>query len=235
MSYSKKAVISSLIICIMLSFTTVFCYAEDGDGTGGGSGRNRDIPLSLQSSSVKDGDTGVALNETVQLDFNKNICNITVLANNKQCFHLTDADGSAVPIRLIFPDNQVQKEYRRQVFIQPQSDLSPETSYRIAVDNTLMAKNGTYIDNAYTISFTTGTGRTDKENTILRRLGDYTVTYETASGENENSIPVNVSGLDDPENDTISAATAAKIAAAVILAVIIVFTVLIIMFRRKKR
>ncbi len=234
MSYSKKTVILSVIICIMFSFTAAFCYAEDGDGTGGGSGRNRDIPLSLQSSSVKDGADNVALNETVQLDFNKNICNITVLANNKQCFHLTDASGNAIPIKLIFPDNQVQKEYRRQVFIQPLSDLTPESSYRIAVDNTLMAKNGTYIDSACTISFTTGTERTDKENPILRKLGDYTVTYETASGENENSIPVNVSGLDDPEDDTISTATAAKIAAAVILAVIIFFTALIIRFRRKK-
>ncbi|MDD6647726.1 MAG: Ig-like domain-containing protein [Firmicutes bacterium] len=236
----KRSFIITILLCIIMAFAASPVFADDGDGTGAGDGsgdgKNRDIPLTLESSSISDGAQDVALNETIQLDFNKNICNVTVLANNKLCFHLTDADGKAVAIKLIFPDNQVQKEYKKQVFIQPAENLKPETSYRIAVDNTVMAKNGTVIDNAHTISFTTGTHRTDEENKILKDLGDYIVTYETASGENANSVPVNKDGLDDvSEESGPDMASIARIAAVVLIILIIAFTAVFIIIRRKKQ
>ena len=239
MSKHKKSCIITILLCIIMAATSSV-FADGGDGTGSGdgsgNGENKDIPLTLISSSVKNGDSNVTLNETIQLDFNKNICNVTVLANNKLCFHLTDADGNAVSIKLIFPDNQVQSEYRKQVFIQPAEDLKPETSYRIAVDNTVMAKNGTVIDNAHTISFTTGTHRTDEENKILKDLGDYIITYETASGENANSVPVNKDGLDDvSEESGPDMASIARIAAVVLIILIIAFTAVFIIIRRKKQ
>lgn len=236
----KRSCIITILLFIIMAFAASPVFADDGDGTGAGDGsgdgKNRDIPLTLESSSISDGAQDVALNEIIQLDFNKNICNVTVLANNKLCFHLTDADGNAVAIKLIFPDNQVQKEYKKQVFIQPAEDLKPETSYRIAVDNTVMAKNGTIIDNAHTISFTTGTQRTDKENKILKELGDYIITYETASGENANSVPVNKDGLDDvSEESGPDMASIARIAAVVLIVLIIAFTAVFIIIRRKKQ
>ena len=239
MSKHKKSCIITILLCIIMASTSSV-FADGGDGTGSGdgsgNGENKDIPLTLISSSVKNGDSNVTLNETIQLDFNKNICNVTVLSNNKLCFHLTDADGNAVAIKLIFPDNQVQREYRKQVFIQPAEDLKPETSYRIAVDNTVMAKNGTVIDNAHTISFTTGTHRTDEENKILKDLGDYIITYETASGENANSVPVNKDGLDDvSEESGPDMASIARIAAVVLIILIIAFTAAFIIIRRKKQ
>ena len=239
MSKHKKSCIITILLCIIMAATSSV-FADGGDGTGSGdgsgNGENKDIPLTLISSSVKNGDSNVTLNETIQLDFNKNICNVTVLANNKLCFHLTDADGNAVAIKLIFPDNQVQREYRKQVFIQPAEDLKPETSYRIAVDNTVMAKNGTVIDNAHTISFTTGTQSTDKENKILQELDDYVITYETASGENANSVPVNKTGLDDvSEESEPDMASIARIAAIILIVLIIAFTAVFIIIRRKKQ
>lgn len=236
----NKSYIITIILCIIMAFASAPVFADNGDGTGDGdgygNGKNRDIPLTLESASVSDGARDVALNETFQLDFNKNICNITVLANNKLCFHLTDADGNAAAIKLIFPDNQVQKDYKRQVFIRPAENLKPETEYRIAVDSTVMAKNGTVIDNAHTISFTTGTDFTDKENSILKELGDYVITYETASGENANSVPVNKDGLDDvSEASGSDIASIARIATVILIALIIVFTVIFIAIRRRKQ
>lgn len=241
--FSRTTVIILAMFLVLFTASAGIVFAEDGDGTGGGSGdgsgngKNRDIPLTLVSSSVKDGDTGVPLDPVIQLDFNKNVSNITVLANNKKCFHLTEEGGEAVPIKLTFPDTQLQQDYKKQVFITPKEKLSPETSYRISVDNKVTAKNGMAIDNAHTITFTTGTKATSEENAILKKLGDFnTVTYETAYGETADSVPVNVSDLDDPSEDSgLDTAFIARIAAAAVSLLIIVFTAVFIMLRRKRR
>lgn len=231
----KSNRIIALVMAMLLIFSTASVFADAGDGNGTGNGENRDIPLTLESASIKDGAAGVAVNETIQLNFNKNICNITVLPTNKAAFHLTDADGNPVAIRLIFPDNQVQREHRHEVFIQPAEDLQPETAYRISVDNTLTAKNGTTIDDAHVIRFTTGSHRTDAVNPVLEKLGDFIVTYETASGENANSVPVNKDGLEDvSEDDGSSAGNLALIAAAALIIILIIFTAVLVITKRRK-
>lgn len=231
----KRTSIFFMFLCLLLLLTAVPAFAEGGDGTGGGSGKNRDIPLTLESASIADGATGVAINETIQLNFNKNICNVTVLSNNKKCFHLTDANGEAVPIKLIFPDNQVQKDYRREVFIQPAEELKKNASYKVSVDSTLKAKNGTTIDNAYVFTFTTGSSRTDRENKILKKLGNFVITYETAYGETADSVPVNKEGLDDVSQEQgPDTGSIAKIAAVVLILLIIAFTIAVVILRRKR-
>lgn len=231
----KRTSLFFILLCLFLLLTAVPAFGEGGDGTGGGSGKNRDIPLTLESASIADGATGVAINETIQLNFNKNICNVTVLSNNKKCFHLTDANGEAVAIKLIFPDNQVQKDYRREVFIQPAEDLKKNTSYKVSVDSTLKAKNGTTIDNAYVFSFTTGSSRTNKENIILKKLGDFVITYETAYGETADSVPVNKDGLDDVSQEQgPDTGNIAKIVAVVLILLIIAFTIAVVILRRKR-
>lgn len=233
---SKRTYAVCFLSLLLLLLTAVPSFAEGGDGTGGGNGENKDIPLTLERASIADGQKDVAVNETIQLNFNKNICNVTVLANNKKCFHLTDADGKAAAIRLIFPDNQVQKDYRHEVFIQPAEDLSQNTTYRLSVDRTLQAKNGTTIDNAYVLTFTTGTRRTAEENKILTKLGDFVVTYETAYGETADSVPVNKSGLDDvsqaQEPDT---GSIARIAAIILILCVVAFTVVFLVLRRRRK
>lgn len=231
----KKSYLIAFIICLLLIFTAVPAFAAGGDGTGGGNGENRDIALTLESSSVKDGDTDVSCRSIFQLNFNKNICNVTVLANNKMCFHLSKMDGTPVPIKLTFPDNQVQKKYRREVFIEPVEPLEPHTNYRISVDSTLAAKNGTVADDAHTIVFTTGTSNVVSPNKVLEELDDYVITYETAEGENENSVPVNKNGLDDVSEDNgPDTGSIARIAAIALIIVIIVFTAVFIIFKRRK-
>lgn len=229
-----------ILFTLLFVLSASFVYADGGDGSGDGDGQgnglNRNIPLTLKSSSVDDGATNVAVNETIQLSFNKNICNITVLSNNRTCFHLTDEAGEAVSIKLIFPDTQVQKDYRREVFIKPAEDLDPNTSYEIAVDSTLIAKNGMTLDNAHVFSFTTGTSHTNKENAILEKLGENVITYETVYGKTADSVPVNQSELnalsEDSEPDT---GFIAKIAAAVFILILIVFIVVFLVLRRKPK
>lgn len=227
--FSPIAALISVICFFLLSSCVCFAGTNaPGSGSGNGSGQNRDIPLTLESSSLSDGETNVPLNETIQLNFNKNICNITVLAANKKCFHLTDEAGSPVAIRLLFPDDQVQRKYRRQAFIQPVSDLKENSRYKITIDRTLTAKNGTRIDNAYLLSFTTGSRRTNRENAVLKELGSNLITYETAYSETPDSVPIHQSGLDEPaEEKAIDTGSAAKIGIGLLLLVAAFFTILI--------
>lgn len=228
-----------LTVLLALALLPVSVFAEGGDGSGGGNsqglGLNRNIAPTLEKSSIADNASGVPLNPTIQLDFNKNICNVTVLANNKKCFHLTDADGNAVAIKLIFPDDQVQQDYKKQAFLIPLEDLKPNASYQVAVDSTLRAKNGTLIDNAHTFGFTTGTKRTKEKNQALKKLGENIVTYETSYSPTADSVPVNKAGLDDEDQEQkLDTGFMARIAAIALLLTVIAFTVVILLLRRKK-
>lgn len=227
------------IVLLIFVLLPSAAFAEGGDGSGGGTGDglglNKGIPLTLEKSSISDGSFDVPINPTIQLDFNKNICNVVVLSNNKKCFHLTEQGGDTVAIRLIFPDDQVQQDYKRQAFLLPLEELKPNTVYQVAVDRTLTAKNGTTIDDAHTFTFTTGTLRIKQENQALKELGENIITYETACQETADSIPVNKSGLDDvsqeQESDT---GSIARIAAAVLIVIVLAFTILLFVLRRKR-
>lgn len=228
-----------MIVLLIFMLLPSLAFAEGGDGSGGGTGEglglNKGIALTLEKSSIAEGSSDVPINPIIQLDFNKNICNITVLPNNKKCFHLTQQDGDVVAIRLIFPDDQVQQDYKRQAFVIPLEDLQPNTTYQVAVDHTLTAKNGTTIDNAHTFTFTTGARRAEQENEALRKLGENIITYETAYQETADSVPVNQTGLDDvsqeQEPDT---GSLARIAAIVLVVIVLVFTILLFVLRHKR-
>lgn len=222
----KKHIIFPILWMVCLFMLSPFSAFAEGDGSG--SGQNRDIPLALEDCSVSDGQTNVFVNEIIQLDFNKNICNVTVLSNNKTRFHLTDAKGNPVSIELIFPDDQVQRDYRRQVFIRPVKDLRKNASYKLTVDSGLAAKNGLLLDSACSLMFTTGSGRTDEKNQILESLGENRITYETAYEETADSVPVNREGLDEPApEEKPDTGFLAKIGAVILVLLIIGFTVIL--------
>lgn len=158
-------------------------YGEEDDPQGNGT------PLTLEAASIHSGQKQVPCLPLIQLDFNKNVVNLSVSQNNIQCFHLTDADGNTRPIKLIFPDDQLQRDVKRNIFIQPSDSLSPNTDYTLYIDSTLMAKNGTYIDQAYVIPFTTGTDTQGESNALLESLGDLLVIYESNLPPGEYSRP----------------------------------------------
>lgn len=235
----KSILLISSLAFLVFTLLAVPAFGAGGDGTGNGDGsgdgKNRNIALTLESASISDGAVDVPVNQTFQLNFNKNICNVTVLPVNKKCFHLTDSEGTAVSIQLIFPDSQVQRTYRHEVFIKPTEDLQPDSEYRISVDRTLQAKNGTAIDNAYTLSFTTGSSKTKKENKALKKLGENIITYETAYGETADSVPVDISGLDqDSGEGELDTDSLAVLAAMALITLVLLFTALFLYLKRKR-
>jgi len=197
----KKTWLCYAVILLMAAVFVPFAYAVttsidntgngavSGPGNGTGQGTNAGIALTLVSSSVADGAANVPLDPVIQLNFNKNVVNISVLDNNAQCFHLIDQSGAPVPIKLIFPDDQMQTTYKRNVFILPEANLQKNSQYELVVDSILRAKNGTGIDNAHTITFTTGAAATGEQNEILLKLGDNIIEYTNALAKTEYSVP----------------------------------------------
>lgn len=192
----KKTGIYYVIILLLLNVFAPLAYAAstsdnyiDGQGNGNGQGKNADIALTLVSSSVADGESNVPLHPVIQLDFNKNVVNIAVMENNSTCFHLTDDNGSPVPISLIFPDDQMQSNFKRNVFIIPKENLKMNSKYELVVDNILRAKNDTIIDNAHIITFQTGTAATGGQNEALLKIGNDIIVYTTALKKTEYSVP----------------------------------------------
>ena len=204
-----------------------------GSGDGSGQGKNKNIPLTLRKSVPADEAQDIPTDVTIELHFNKNICHITVMENNKQCFHLTDENGEVIPVTLTVPDDQVQRTYKQDAFLTPAKPLAPGTRYRIAVDSTLQAKNGNSIDNAHVIEFTTGDKSGARVPAELTELGEMQIlTYEIAYPENENSVPkAQPDAVDEPESG-ISMRTVSIIALCVIILIIVVSS-LIAVKRRK--
>ena len=188
--------LKKILISIIFSLTLLLCGAANAFAAvnaqvvldEGLQVSQQGVAMTLVSSSVFDNSSDVSLNPTIQLDFSKNVVNFSVLKNNSNCFHLIDAEENPVEIDVIFPDDQLQQEYKRQVFIIPVNQLSPNSEYTLIVDNNLLSKNGTYIDNAYFITFTTGDTLSERQNRILESLGDNIMQYRVSSGKTEYSV-----------------------------------------------
>lgn len=119
-------------------------FAE-GDGSGGGQNQ----PLTLVSSSIADGATGVPLKPQIKLTLSKNIVNattidsgnMTVRDHNMQCFSMQTASGTKIPIDIYMADDQVDFEARNDAVITPKANLDPGTSYSVVVSKDLEGKN----------------------------------------------------------------------------------------------
>ena len=234
------AVMAVVTVAIM-----VFCLipstalaAGNGDDSGGGnsSGDNRDIPLLLKKCSVATNAEDIPVDKTIQLTFNKNVCDITVLSNNRKCFHLIDETGTSVPVRIIFPDTQLQQDYKRQVFLIPLTDLQSYADYTVTVDSSLSAKNGKQLDKDYSFRFTTGSQHDTTENPILKVLGENIVTYQSSGSEEEgNAAPASRTGLDPVPDSRVSDSSALSvIILIVILLMLAAFTAFLIIAKRRR-
>lgn len=154
----KKKILAAALALAVMFCLTVPALADGGDGSGGGS----DDPLALASSSVPDGSTDVAVDSEITLTFNKNVVNLAVHDNNMTCFTLTDANGT-VAIDVLMGDDQVDPTIKRIVVISPQSDLSPDTQYKLTISGNLTAKSGAVLGSDIEISFTTASAEASPE------------------------------------------------------------------------
>lgn len=146
-SKTKSLLFILLLSCIFIGQNS---FAE-GDGSGGG---NSD-PLSLVSSSISNGATGVSLKPVIILTFSKNIVNMSVNVNNKTCFTLQSGSGTSIPIEILFADDQIDREKRNDATITPKANLAPGTSYTLVVSSALKSKSGVTMENDVKIPFTT--------------------------------------------------------------------------------
>lgn len=139
-------------LLILLSIVVApLAKAGSGDGSGGG----KDNPLSLAESSPANGEQDVPLASEIKLSFNKNVVHMTVCNENKKCFALYAAGGSAVPVEVIMADDQMEPEKRRDIVLKPQQELAPGTAYTVKIASALRAKNGTTLGTETVVTFTT--------------------------------------------------------------------------------
>jgi hypothetical protein len=145
----KKPLILAILALLCCIFLALPVLADDGDGSGGG----RHEPLTLVSSNPANGQNNIPLTMNLNLTFNKNVVNLAVKDNNMKCFSLS-GNGINVPIQVIMPDDQVDFEHRRNIYVNPLQDLKPGTVYKLVISGQLQAKNGMSLGSPVTVSFT---------------------------------------------------------------------------------
>ena len=135
MRYNKVLIhISALLAaaCLLLCLT-VSAFAEGGSGDGSGGGKDK--PLTLESSSIANGAQNVPVNPEIVLGFSKNVVNISVKENNKNCFSMIDSKGNSVPVDIIMGDDQVNptQEIKRTITVKPAVSLDPGETYLLKI------------------------------------------------------------------------------------------------------
>lgn len=142
-----------LWILILFIFMSIpFAYGEEvvTEKKEGKSGAF-DFVESTPANSAKD----VELDGQIKLLFNKNVVNFTVKDNNEKCFSIKDAGNKEVPIDVIFADDQIEPDKKREIILCPKKPFDENTTYVVHILPTLKAKNGDSLDRDVAISFTT--------------------------------------------------------------------------------
>jgi len=155
MKARKRNLTLSLIAILLVICGTILTFPAltlaEGDGSGGG----QSVPLSLDASSPADGQKDVPLSGEIKLVFNKNVINLTIRDNNKNCFDFSTANGTKVPIEVIMADDQLYPEEKRNITVKPLQKLQPGTAYVVKISPKLQAKNGTSLGHEVTVNFVT--------------------------------------------------------------------------------
>ncbi len=137
------------VLIFLVFISTPVSYGESGDGSGGGGAFK--FVESIPENSAK----GVRPDEEVKLLFNKNVVNFSVKDNNAKCFSIKDADNKEVPIEVIFADDQIDRDKRREIILRPKEPFDQNTAYTVHISPNLKAKNGDNLGKDVSISFTT--------------------------------------------------------------------------------
>ena len=116
-----------------------------------------DKPVSLDTSSVEDGQTDVPVDVVIELVFTNNVINASVRDNNAACFSL-ESGGKTVPIDIIMADDQIEPNLKRIISVAPVSSLEQGKRYTLVISGSLTAKNGNSIGEDTAITFTTAGG-----------------------------------------------------------------------------
>lgn len=113
-----------------------------------------DEPLSLEKSSIADGQKDVPLDASIELLFTNNVVNQSVAKNNASCIKLYQSSNE-VPVDVVMADDQLQPEKKRVITVVPKQQLQKGMQYRLVISKDMTAKNGISIGKETTIAFTT--------------------------------------------------------------------------------
>lgn len=145
----NKLVLFVMIFVIILGNTISFAddtvVKEDGQS----------IEFQLVESTPQNLSVDVALDAEIKLLFNKNVVNMTIKENNLKCIKLTDAKGETVAADLIFPDDQIEPDRKREIIIKPNEPLNENETYIVEISADMQAKNGSLLGEPAFVSFTT--------------------------------------------------------------------------------
>ncbi len=198
MKTNNKIVNILLLILVFSIFSISFVFGDNGSGGG------KSTALDLVESTPANGETLVGIDMEILLLFNKNVVNMTVKDNNMNCIKFLNEDGTEVAADLIFPDDQINPDKKREISIKPRESLENGKKYIVKILPEFMAKNGTNIGKTIEVSFktveakeeTTKTSE-DKESiktsvdTEIIKNKDETVTQKLSSGNNTNKTSEN--------------------------------------------
>lgn len=228
---------SFLLIALIVLVSAQPIFAANTRTTDPENDEDDSTSFTLETCSIKNLDSNIPLDPIIELDYNKNVVNISVTQNNIGCFHLVDENRESIPIELIFPDDQLQQDVKRNIFIRPKADLDPETTYTLIIDDSLMAKNGSYIDKAYKYVFTTGISRAQESNTLLDSLGDNIVIYTSnlPASEASSSASDSDAGVSPIPEESAGASLDTQTLSYTILAVAAVSIIILIVLQILKR
>lgn len=177
-SLLKLVSMLTVILCVLM---VIPALAGNGDGSGG----NQKSPLVLESSDPADGQNNISLSPRITLTFSKNVVNMKVKDENKECFVMNDAAGNLVPFEVEMSDDQTLegREKRDDIVLIPQEALKSSIAYTVKISPNLQSKSGVSIGEEVTVTFTTLEAAKPVENPIAAPTADNTATLKSDAFE----------------------------------------------------
>lgn len=175
----------SVVLILLISLNVFTAYADSS------------VPFQLVESTPENSAVDIELNVEIKLLFNKNVVNFSVKDNNANCIKLYDEGGQAVSAELIFPDDQVEPEKKREIYIKP-TELNENTKYTIEISKDMLAKNGSTLGETVFVSFTTLSVNSEEPEVKP-------ITEEPVTAENEKVINEELTKTDTSDNEDVEA------------------------------
>lgn len=204
----KNKILTTFIILILF-ILQVPAYGDTSNQESDG----KSIAFGLEQSMPSDSSKSVPLDAEIKLLFNKNVVNMSVKENNSNCIKLLDANNNIVPSELIFADDQIEPEKKREIILRPINNLAESTAYKVVISENMMAKNGSTLGSPLTILFTTlntsptSTTAEPKKTEITNSVKTDNNSLNTNTDSNKNEVSAVVSknvSQNEPDNNDFS-------------------------------
>jgi len=146
----NKAAICILLICTIILGGSIQVLGLAVMDNGGNNGA-----LELVESTPADGSKAVEPDVQIRLLFNKNVVNMAVKDNNSKCFRVLDESNLHIPIDVIFADDQIEPDKKREILLKTREPLKENMTYKVEILPELQAKNGNILGKTVYITFST--------------------------------------------------------------------------------